>query len=274
MATDRRLRREIWRYKAVARVTARSRGEEALARRGFLLWRLGELLFESGRVEEAVRYAAQAATVLEDLPTWHALAMHARARQGIGLYTLGRLEESLAVLDEVIVSRELVPELLDGARPELRGMRLPDAIAGALAGKVFTLERLGRRDEADAIADILIDEFDPGMTQEQRLFVAKAFLRRGRFARLRGEVDIAMTALDDALSRGSEVANADFAQVVSEALIEQGLLLEVVGRNDEALAAFDEVVRRFGSASEPWLQEAVGNAVRSRTRLTSHPDEN
>ena len=59
----------------------------------------------------------------------------------------------------------------------------------------------------------------------------------------------------------------DLVPVVAKALFNKGVALGALDRSDEAVAAYDEVVARFGTASEPSLREAVAKAKAAKERL-------
>ena len=48
---------------------------------------------------------------------------------------------------------------------------------------------------------------------------------------------------------------------VAGALVSKGITLGELGRSKEAIAVYDDVVGRFGTATEPALRELVANAL-------------
>jgi tetratricopeptide (TPR) repeat protein len=76
----------------------------------------------------------------------------------------------------------------------------------------------------------------------------------GYSAYSRGRPDIALEAFTGA-------ARSEIAEVSAVATWNRGALLGELGRSEEAVAAYDEVVSRFGEASEPALREYVAMAL-------------
>jgi tetratricopeptide (TPR) repeat protein len=64
---------------------------------------------------------------------------------------------------------------------------------------------------------------------------------------------------------------------VAWALVNKGIALGELKRHEEAMAVFDEVVRRFGEATEPDLRERVARALVSKGvvlgQLKRHEEE-
>jgi len=56
---------------------------------------------------------------------------------------------------------------------------------------------------------------------------------------------------------------------VAEALVNKGFRLGALNRNEEAIVAFDEVVSRFGEATEPKLVSLVAIAKAARAKGAS-----
>lgn len=266
---SRTLRRDVAHWEAIVRETDGAGDEDSLERRALASFRLGHAFFGVGRYEESVEHSALAATILVRFPPLHAVTVHALALQGGALFMLGRDEESVAVCDQVIAVRNPAPELLDQLEPGLSGIavRRRDYIADAWWTKAAALDRLGRLQEADASAKGLIEEFDPGETPPQRYVIAGAFLRRGRLARARGDLAGALAALEGVLVRCAEPESDKFAHIDCMAVFERGSVLEEAGRNDEAVAAYDELVTRFSSMKDPDIREAVADATRLQSKL-------
>ena len=54
---------------------------------------------------------------------------------------------------------------------------------------------------------------------------------------------------------------------VANALYNKGVRLGALGRGEEAVAAYDDLLARFGAAAEPALRERVARAKSARDRL-------
>lgn len=272
MSSELAIRSEVLRHRASILVTARANDPRSLRRRGRTLWRLGTLHFRLGEFEKAASYSGEAADILRSQPAEWTIALYARGRQAAALFQLGRHEETVTCLDMVISSRSEVLELLGRKTP--KGVRWEDSIADLLALKIAAFNRLGRKDDADVAAGLVIEGFGNGGTRQQRLLVAQALVTRGRRARSKGDTENALAALEDASRRCAAVENSDFALTYCNAVLERGALLDELGNAEGALAAYREVANRFASASEPWLQEAVESATRLRTELTARAGSN
>ncbi len=61
------------------------------------------------------------------------------------------------------------------------------------------------------------------------------------------------------LVRGSDRAAA--ARVVASAVFNKAVALGVLGRSEDAIAVYDDLLARFGSATESPLRELVANAL-------------
>jgi tetratricopeptide (TPR) repeat protein len=242
--------------------------DESLTRSGLASYQLGHTLFVEGRYEDSLEHSAQAAKILGQLASLQALGVHARALQGGALYMLGRYDDSIGVCDQVLAVRPVADELLDQLDPELGEVRLRDFIADAWWYKTSALEELGRLDEADIATADLIGEFDPGATPQQQWIVAQTFLRRGRLAHARGDAEEALAALEAARVRCVGSDGTRWMRVDCLALFERASVLEEAARNDEALAAYEELVSRFRSVDDSDVQEAVADALRLKSRLS------
>jgi hypothetical protein len=112
---------------------------------------------------------------------------------------------------------------------------------------------------------IPLSELTPASLQELRSMLAEA-------ARLLGDnwsdqllgYDVAV-ACGDALGLAGKDPGSDVA--IAEALSRKGVILGNLNRGEEALGVYDEVVKRFGEASEAALREQVANARRARENL-------
>jgi tetratricopeptide (TPR) repeat protein len=165
-----------------------------------------------------------------------------------------RLEEQFskrAVLPQVHAPQQrmgrvdLVPLFRNPSRPVVKAaLAKPDAaeiasplppestaredVVRVLRSKGFELAQLGRREEAIAAYDDLLARFGSATEPSIREHVAVA--RR----------------LRDALSR---------------ALRSKGVELGELGRREEAIAAYDDLLACFGSATEPSIREDVARAL-------------
>lgn len=253
---------QLLKYKALVGFTYRfsSARENVMAN-----WRLGDALYRAGCYEAALPHMAVVAEQLSQIPGMGPLALRTRGQQAAALFGLGRFRESVEIFDLVIAMKSEVPGML--ADPELQELRLWDWVADAMALKVGALRQLDEVGEAEAANEILIDAFDQGTSTQQRWIVANALLERGRFARARGDAEAALAALEEALLRSPASESEKLACTHCMALFERGKVLEQTGRNDEAIAVYDELVSRFRSMDEPDVQDAVKDTLRLRAKL-------
>jgi hypothetical protein len=56
------------------------------------------------------------------------------------------------------------------------------------------------------------------------------------------------------------------------ALVNKGAALRRAGRPEEAVAAYEEVISRFGDATEPGLREQVAKARRGKGQILGGTD--
>lgn len=73
-----------------------------------------------------------------------------------------------------------------------------------------------------------------------------------------------VVAVNDRLSKASPQLGNSRSEQVARALVNKGVTLETLERREEAIAAFDEVVHRFGQAQKPELREQVARVLVSK----------
>jgi len=204
----------------------------------------------------------------------------------------GRHEEALASFDELV--RRF---------GEASEKHLQDWVARALDHKGKLLFRLSRNEEALASFDAIIRRFGaspeaPLRRHAEMALASKEEIQKPKAQQSEDPREFAMHCLDGLLhhfqrvGRGSPSAGSleqpspeqpspDVALYLqeAEALIERGTdLARQEGQHTEAIATFDEVVRRFGDAVESPLREQlafpftiVGHLFRWRGPLRSAP---
>jgi tetratricopeptide (TPR) repeat protein len=233
--SDVRRKLEATKYQVAIDETTGATDDESLTRRGLAYWKLSETHSKRREFEAAARYSRQAALTCAEVPSLRAIGVHALARQGGALVLLERYDEALVPLDEVVECLPIAPHLLDTLVPELRSLKLLDAVAKAAGLRVYALQQLGRMDEADAAAEFAINAFQSGETAPQRLTAADALVVRARYAHQRGDLDRALASIDEAITRtGKDAEFPGFSQVRSVALAERGKILQGTGSTDNA----------------------------------------
>jgi tetratricopeptide (TPR) repeat protein len=100
--------------------------------------------------------------------------------------------------------------------------------------------------------------------------------RNGRWGDRRRAADEAVihaeTALDISLAIGSHFV-ADIMQQLANALLNQGMVLNHFDELDEAVKVYDEVVSRFGGATDPALGTLVATAIYHKAVALARRDD-
>jgi hypothetical protein len=112
----------------------------------------------------------------------------------------------------------------------------------------------------------MLAEIGAGVTERERLLVVRALIVKAQAAGAHGEVELALTALDQAVDRCTGESAIAFRENIADALMARGQLLADDGRDEAARMAYAEVEARFGSATEEVLQDIVRE---SRRRVES-----
>jgi tetratricopeptide (TPR) repeat protein len=162
---------------------------------------------------------------------------------------------------------ESVQKLLD-LNMSLPGQ--PDLRAGMLALKVVLLKSLGRHDkEIFAAAWALMTEIEPGKTPNQRRAVARAMVTIGRIKLSLGQPEQALIALQGAVGRSDDDVNDDESRdVLAEAYVGIGMVLEQQGRIEDALAAYDQALS-IPAPSDYASTDTYAEAARRKAELTA-----
>jgi tetratricopeptide (TPR) repeat protein len=259
------LRRAVRVNERLVRQLAFARDDASVRRRGRALWESGLDLKKLGRFAQAAQRFEEAEAVLRRFSSQRDLAVNVAIQRATALIALERLEEALEVLSRV------VDEVgVGGTLPNLtaRVPEMVDVIPVAVGLWLFLLEHLGRMDEAASAADAVIFALDPGATAMQRSVVADAFRLRGVAARARGDRAQAFAALQAAIEL-CDGGDLELLKTCARAMTERAVVLGEAGRTQEALAACDEMLARFGTVSDEIVQEAVATVRKARAALTS-----
>jgi len=243
----------------------------ALANKAVAVWRLGRLEDAIAVDDEVIARFADAAEA--ELSEWVAWVLGHKASS---LRELGRVEESIAVWGDMI------DRYSEASSPVLR-----ERVATALRERAELLVAAGRCAEAIDLADALIargsDEHDP----QQTYLLAQGLAVKG--AALLGEkrLEDAIVPLD-ALIAGFQDADPTSRSTAEErrlrtqvafALRDKAVALYRLGRDEEAKAAEDEMVTRFGedalagfdelssrhtNATDPQMRELLVSALQGK----------
>jgi tetratricopeptide (TPR) repeat protein len=180
--------------------------------------------------------------------------------KGFELAQLGRREEAIAAYDDLLARFGSAPE------PSIR-----EHVARAFCNKGVELGELGRREEAIAAYDVLLARFGSATEPSIREDIAVALCNKGVELGQLGRCEEATAACNDLLARYGSATEPSIREHVavarrlrdalSRALRSKGVELGELGRREEAIAAYDDLLACFGSATEPSIREDVARAL-------------
>ena len=125
--------------------------------------------------------------------------------------------------------------------------------AQALLGKMLLLSGSNRRHEAMAVCDDLVRRFETRRDTISVTAVVIALNHRGLALIGEGEASKAIDLADQALAHLERIATPYNDVEQAQAFLVKGWALMVDGWNEDAAAAFDEVVHRYASTEQPDL---------------------
>ena len=261
--------------------------------------------------------------VTQERATQHAPVAWALFNKGVSLGVVGRTQEALASYDELLhrfgpatqsrgtkADALTVPDWMKGDRqlgtPQEEEAEVREPVAWALLNRGVILQSLGHMPDAVAVFDELLRRFsevkatsferlsrpewlqgssqDDPHKKELRVQVAWALLNKAtalgtlgrtqdslgtydellrRFAGLRGAATGGLTRpgwLKGTQTAGP-VTDPDVREQVAWALFNKGVTLGGLGRTQEALRTYNELLARFAESREPDVREQVSRAV-------------
>ena len=77
----------------------------------------------------------------------------------------------------------------------------------------------------------------------------------------RDEIDEAINAFTEIVSRLQNSTAQNHRSMVARALFNKGVALRAIGRGDEEISAYDDILSRFGTASEPEIHDLIARAL-------------
>ena len=125
--------------------------------------------------------------------------------------------------------------------------------AQALLGKMLLLNGSNRSHEAMAVCDDLVRRFETRRDTISVTAVVIALNHRGLALIGEGEASKAIDLADQALAHLERIATPYNDVEQAQAFLVKGWALMVDGWNEDAAAAFDEVVHRYASTEQPDL---------------------
>jgi len=261
--------------------------------------------------------------VSQERATQHAPVAWALFNKGVSLGVVGRTQEALASYDELLhrfgpatqsrgtkVGGLTFPDWLKkdrqaGAQQEEEA-EVREPVAWALFNRGVILKSLGHTPEAVAVFDELLNRFakvkettlerltrpgwlktssqDDPHKKELRVQVAWALLNKATALGTLGRTQDSLETYDDILRRfaglrgaatgglvrpgwlkGTQTAGGptdpDVREQVAWALFNKGVTLGGLGRTQEALSTYNELLSRFGESREADVREQVSRAV-------------
>ena len=170
--------------------------------------------------------------------------------KGVTLGALGRSEEAIAVYDDLLARFGTATEL-----------PLRELVAKALFNKGVTLGTLGRSEDAIAVYDDLL----AALRHRDRTAAARAGRQGARQQGGHARRARPQRGRDCGLRRSARPLRhrdrAAAARTVANALLNKGVTLGALGRSEEAIAVYDDLLARFGTATELPLREQVAKAL-------------
>jgi tetratricopeptide (TPR) repeat protein len=254
------LERRIREQEKILRRTSGAMDAASVERRGLALWRIAGDMADLGRFVESEQYFRGADHILWPLEPLHPKAVSGRHGLAVALMHDGRFEDALSV----------IKELIDRLKVGVKFPEQPDLVPISVGMWLYLLERLGRVEEAAAVAAMVIHE--TGSTPYQQELVANAFRVRGVAAQARGDREAALAAFEEAAKRCDGKDDDAFKGIQAKAMARRAAVLADAGRMADAIAACNEVLDRFGSEATPLLHKDVTGARQLKRELTTNTE--
>ncbi len=168
--------------------------------------------------------------------------------KGVALGALGRSEEAIAAYDDLLARFGSAIEL-----------PLRELVANALVNKGIMLGALGRSEDAIVVYDDLLARFMRRPSRRCANEVANALFNKG--------VTLGALGRSEERSRPTTIywpASRDDRRrcaIGRQRARQQGGALSALGRSEDAIAAYDDLLSRFASATELPLRELVAKAL-------------
>lgn len=135
-------------------------------------------------------------------------------------------------------------------------------VAWAIYYRASNLADLSRTDEAIAAWEEVVRRFGDATVPALHWWVTRSMVRRALTLQRMGRIDDALAGFEDVERRVlDENASAALREQAASAIRVQGFLLGDLERWDEAIAADDRLVTRFGEYGEDAIRELVAGAL-------------
>jgi tetratricopeptide (TPR) repeat protein len=220
---------------------------------------LGRIRDRLGYTREAERLLAAAAAGFWELgsPSDRDFSAVVRISQARTAMVAGRDKEALAVLDRMIEQF--------GGFPTLENV--PIGPAGGLILWLTLLERANDQKRLYEAAGVALGMLDPHGSARDREAFGKAFAWRARSADELGHRDEAVEQYEKAIAwLEQEEPNSDVDALLDHAVMRVAPLLDDLGRDEEAAAAYKRIIERF-KAKKTVRARAVVATARAWLRL-------
>jgi tetratricopeptide (TPR) repeat protein len=228
-------------------------------RRAATQFQLARIRDRLGESREAERLFGEAATGFWELgsPSDRDFAAGARISQARIAMAAGRDKEALAILDRMVEQF--------GGFPTLENV--PISPAGALSVWLLLLERADDQKRLYDAAGVALEMLDPHGSARDHGAFGKALAWRARSADELGYTDEAVELYQKAITwLEQEEPNSDVDALLDHAVQRVAPLLDDLGRDEEAAAAYKRIIERF-KAKKTFRSRAVVATARTYLRL-------
>ena len=178
------------------------------------------------------------------------IAAHELFSKVIELEDQNRLQESLAVCDEIVRRFEKKDATF-----------VLELVAIAIFHKATYLSELDRMDEALAAYDDVTHRFGESDEPSLREIVAVTLVNKGVKLVGLNRLEEALIVYEEVTRRFGECEVPTLFEPVATALVNKGSTLLLLGRAVDALAVCDEAVRRFGDSDDIPILDQVSMAL-------------
>lgn len=236
--------------------------------RAHALWGIAKDLVKLGRYDDALSRYAESEEVYRRFTSWRDAAVNVALDHARALLHLERYEEAVAIYERIfneVGFDKVFPEAV------AHDPRLADIIPLSVSVWLGALQKIGDIDRIAAAAAAVVEALDAGGTGARRAAVAEAFRLQAKVAHERADRELALRLLEETIVRCDRPGEVDLQGIGAMAMADRALVLVELGRTDEAIAALDECLTRFGSVDDEVVRETLKGARDLRRRLARRP---
>ena len=224
------------------------------------LLNIGARLAKSGKAKRSIEYNDELIRRFESTSVPEVRVSVARA-----FFNLATARQYAGQAEAAVTAfTEVVTRFGDSRVPDVQ-----ECVAAALLNRGFLQGRLGDPQVAVASYDDAIGRFGDSPMSPLRACVAKALLNKGStLADLESpeSADTAIAIWDDLIKRFGKDSDPDIQVEVAGALIKKAAAQMTMGRNEAAVVACDEVVRRYRDSDWRGLLRGMAMALELKAR--------